>query len=269
MSDKGKSRAQTQFGAAADEYASSEIHAHGDSLRVLLELTRARPDWTVVDVASGAGHTALTFSPLVARVIATDVTEAMARKTAELARARGFRNIRVSLADAEQMPLAGQTTDMVTCRLAFHHFTRPTKAIVEFRRVLKPGGIVGFTDNVTVEDSAAAEYYNAYERLRDPSHHCVYSTAQLRYMFTAAGFRVEAEHILTRELEFEEWADRQRVSQADKDTLIEMMRDLPGSLQSLFAPRWANNTMYFSLWETVFLARRQPRRLAAVQVRGL
>jgi hypothetical protein len=72
-------------------------------------------------------------------------------------------------------------------------------------------------------------------------------------MFTAAGLTVQATRQLTKEFEFHEWADRQGVSDADKEKLLEMMRNIPEALEPLFAPRWADGTMYFSLWEIVII----------------
>jgi hypothetical protein len=61
---------------------------------------------------------------------------------------------------------------------------------------------------------------------------------------------------LSKEFEFHTWADRQHVSDAAKGKLLEMMRDVPEALEPLFAPRWADGTMYFRLWEEVIIARR-------------
>ena len=255
MSDVDKTQAQAQFGVAADQYATSAIHAHGDSLRLLREAVDPQPSWTALDVACGAGHTAFAFAPHVDRVIATDLTDAMTRKTDELAQERSLGNVQTIVADAEALPLQADTVDVVTCRLAFHHFPHPALAIGEWRRVLVSNGIVALTDNVTVNDVDAAAFYNTYERLRDPSHHQVYSLAQLYHLLTAGGLQVEAVRTLTKELEFEEWADRQRVSPATRDTLRDMMKELPPLLVPLFAPRWADGTMYFSLWEAVVVAR--------------
>jgi hypothetical protein len=74
-------------------------------------------------------------------------------------------------------------------------------------------------------------------------------------MFEQAGLQVEASRQLSKELEFQEWADRQHVSAADKAKLLEMMRNIPEALQPLFAPRWADGTLYFSLWEAVIVAK--------------
>jgi SAM-dependent methyltransferase len=256
MSEDIKATAQAQFGPAADDYATSDIHARGESLDVLASLIKPQPDWQVLDVATGAGHTALLFAPQVKRVIAADLTEAMLAKTAELAAQRGLTNIETRIADAETLPFDAASFDLITCRLAFHHFPNPHQALSEFARVLKPGGLLGFTDNITVPDKQAAGYYNAYEKLRDPSHHWVYPAVRLQAMFEKAGFKVEqVSPTLIKEFEFHAWADRQRVSPANKDKLLEMMRHIPDALQPLFAPRWADDTMYFSLHEIVIVAR--------------
>jgi ubiquinone/menaquinone biosynthesis C-methylase UbiE len=255
MSDELKAKVQAQFGPSSDAYATSDVHAKGESLGLLVELVNPQPDWVALDVATGAGHTALTFAPHVARVVATDLTAEMLHKTAELAAQRGLTNVETKPADAEALPFDDASFDLVTCRIAMHHFPNPRQALAEFARVLKPGGVLGFTDNITVPDRQAAGYYNAYEKLRDPSHNWVYPLVRLQAMFEDAGLKVEATRELGKELEFHEWTDRQHVSDATKENLLEMMRNIPELLQPLFAPRWAEGTMYFSLWEAVLVAR--------------
>ncbi len=256
MSDDLKAKVQAQFGASTDKYATSEVHAKGESLAILLELVQPQPDWQVLDVGTGAGHTAIIFAPHVARVIATDLTEGMVAKAAELAAARGLANLETRPADAEALPFEDSSFDLVTSRLAFHHFPNARQAVSEFARVLKPNGVLGFTDNIVVPEKQAAGYYNAYEKLRDPSHNWIYPLVRLQAMFEQAGLQVEATRELSKEFEFHEWADRQHVSEADKEKLLEMMRNIPKALEPLFAPRWADGTMYFSLWEAVIVAKK-------------
>jgi ubiquinone/menaquinone biosynthesis C-methylase UbiE len=257
MSDELKAKAQSQFGASADAYATSDVHARGESLAILVELVKPQGDWQVLDVGTGAGHTALAFAPHVARVVAADLTEEMLAKTAELAAERNLRNLETRVADAEALPFEDAAFDLVTCRLAFHHFPNPRRVVDEFARVLKPGGILGFSDNIVVPDRKAAGYYNAYEKLRDPSHHWVYPLARLQAMFEQAGLTVEASRQLSKEFEFHDWADRQHASDAVKAKLLEMMRNIPDALQALFAPRWADDTLYFSLWEAAIVVKKR------------
>jgi ubiquinone/menaquinone biosynthesis C-methylase UbiE len=251
-----KKQVQKQFGRAADDYATSDVHARGESLRLLVEVVKPQAGWHMLDVATGAGHTAIAFAPFVSSVMASDLTDEMLLKAEELAGRAGIGNLQTRKADAENLTFADSSFDLVTCRLAFHHFPQPRSALAGFARVLKPSGILGFTDNVTVEDRFAADYYNDFERLRDPSHQRVYSMSQLQTMLVEAGFQIRDSAILTKEFEFHAWADRQRVSADDKQRLLKMMDQIPGELQPLFQPRRDQTTMYFSLWEAVIVASR-------------
>lgn len=257
MSEDLKAKARAQFGATARAYASSDVHARGESLGLLLQLIQPQIGWRALDVATGAGHTAVAFAPYVASVVATDLTESMLGQTAELAARRDVANVQIACVDAEALPFGEDRFDLITCRLAFHHFPHPQEAIREFARALKPGGILGFTDNIVVADQDAAAYYNAYEKLRDPSHHWVYPLADLQAMFEAVGLHVAASQQLSKEFEFHAWADRQRASNAVKAELLYMMRRVPRTLQPLFRPRWTAGTLYFSLWEAVIVASNQ------------
>ncbi len=251
-----KKQVQIQFGAknTVDDYASSAIHAKGESLALLIDLIHPQAHWQALDVATGAGHTALRVAPHVSNVIATDLTAAMLAKTSALAAARRLTNIETRLADAEALPFDDATFNLVTCRLALHHFPHAQQALNEFARVLKPGGFLGLTDNIVVPDKSAASYYNAYEKLRDPSHNWVYPLVRLEKMLAKSGVTVQTTRKLSKELEFHGWADRQNVTPQTKEKLLTMMRNLPPALEPLFTPRWADDTLYFSLWEAVIVA---------------
>ena len=251
-----KDLVRAQFGRSAAAYASSDVHARGDSLAILVDLVRPEPTWRALDVATGAGHTALAFAPHVAQVVATDLTPEMLAEAARLAAERGLANLETRASDAERLPFPDATFDLLTCRLAFHHFSHPDTAIAEFARVLKAGGTLGFADNIAVEDAAGAAFYNEYERIRDPSHHEVLPLSALIARFERAGLHVEATRSFSKEFAFEPWADRMHVSGADKARLTDMLRHTPAGAVPLLAPRFAYGTAYFSLWEAVIVARR-------------
>ena len=75
-----------------------------------------------MDIATGTGFTAFAFAPKVAYVVATDLTPEMVAKAAELAKEQAIENITFSVAAAESLPIATASLDLVTCRLAPHHF---------------------------------------------------------------------------------------------------------------------------------------------------
>ena len=90
-----KSLAQ-QLAAA---YATSEVHAKGASLARLVEISEPKPHWRVLDVATGAGHTAFAFAPHVAKVTATDIDDEMLAETRKFAKANGLANVRTLTAE--------------------------------------------------------------------------------------------------------------------------------------------------------------------------
>jgi ubiquinone/menaquinone biosynthesis C-methylase UbiE len=113
----------------------------------LLEAAQLRPGMRVLDLASGVGDPALSIAEAVGasgHVVATDLGPGMIALAEELARARGLRNIEFRVADAESLPFAGESFDLVSCRFGVMFFPDQLKAFLECRRVLKSGGGVAF-----------------------------------------------------------------------------------------------------------------------------
>ena len=144
-----KDLVQQQFGAHAAAYATSTVHAKGASLGRLVELVKPERNWQALDIATGAGHTAAAFAPHVARVIASDLTEEMLQEAAKLAAGKGFANMETARADAEALPFEDARFDLVTCRIAAHHFPDVPTFVGEVWRVLKAGGTFALVDNIS------------------------------------------------------------------------------------------------------------------------
>jgi len=248
-----KAKVMEQFGASTDAYAKSEVHARGESLSLLVELLNPQKSWRALDIATGAGHAAMAIAPHVTQMIAADITRGMLVKTSDLAGARDIKNMDVIMADAESLPFEDSSFDLVTCRIALHHFSDARQAIHEFARVLKPNGMLGLDDNIVTEGGPIAKYYNAFEKVRDPSHNRVYTLSELLSMLEAEGLTVLTTRQLTKEIEFHEWADRQHVSDMDKEKLLNMMKSLPPQLQLMLKPRYVDGTVHFSLLEAVII----------------
>src|SRR5512142_1369379 len=183
---------QEQFGRNAAGYLTSKPHAQGKSLDRLIALTKPQPDWRVLDVATGGGHVAYTFAPHVARVWATDITQEMLDMVKAEAHKRGLANIRMAHAKAEALPFEDASFDLVTCRIAPHHFDSIPEFLSEVHRVLKPSGVFAVVDNV-VPQGSVGDYVNAFERFRDPSHLRAWTMDEWRVALKNAGFAITHE----------------------------------------------------------------------------
>ena len=157
-----KSLVQEQFGKTAATYLTSKPHKLGKSLERMVALTAPQKDWRVLDVATGGGHVAYAFAPHVARVWATDITQEMLDLVKAEADKRGLANVRVAYAKAEALPFEDASFDLVTCRIAPHHFDSIPDFLTEVHRVLKPGAAV----RAGRQRGAAGQRRRLHQRLR-------------------------------------------------------------------------------------------------------
>jgi SAM-dependent methyltransferase len=127
-------------------------HAHiaafsRGATEAILEAAQLRPGLRVLDLASGVGDPALSIAAEVApagRVTATDLCPGMMSLAEELARKKGITNIEFREANAESLPFADESYDVLTCRFGIMFFPDLRKALRECFRVLKPGGRAAF-----------------------------------------------------------------------------------------------------------------------------
>jgi ubiquinone/menaquinone biosynthesis C-methylase UbiE len=263
-----KSLVQQQFGAHAAAYATSAVHAKGASLGRLVELVQPQGHWQALDIATGAGHTAAAFAPRVAHVIASDITDEMLEEARKLAAAKGLGNMEVAVADAEALPFEDARFDLVTCRIAAHHFPDVARFVGEARRVLKPGGTCALVDNIspdalstpgyTEADLAdAAAIYNAFEKLRDPSHGRCLGLGEWSEVIAADGLDVLHQEILPKDMEFAPWVARMDADAATTARLRSMLEDGTPALKAFLRPRHDAGTLWFTLDEAIVIARKR------------
>ncbi len=199
---------QRQFSQHAAAYVTSPTHAAGADLERLLALIRPQPDWCVLDVATGGGHTARAFAPHVARMLATDLTFAMLQAARDHHRQQGLANVTYLQLDAMALPFAVGAFDLVTCRIAPHHFPSIQQFVNEAARVTRPGGLVAVIDQIMPGNRKAARYVNAFERLRDPGHAWAFSLPRWEGIFKTAGLEILHREAFQERHRLAEWAAR-------------------------------------------------------------
>lgn len=260
-----KELVKKQFGANAAHYAVSQVHAAGASLARMVELARPRPDWHALDVATGAGHTAAAFAPHVASIIASDITEEMLSESQKLAVERGLSNMTTARVEAEAMPYPDATFDLVTCRIAPHHFVDVTLFLAETRRVLKPGGMFALVDNVAPDTQTTPGYsadalgaadvvYNLFEKIRDPSHGRSLTPAAWRGLIATAGLMLKHNELMIKEMSFDVWLKNMSVGPEIATRLRTMLVDSEPCLAAYLRPRETQHGLVFAVTEVVLTA---------------
>jgi SAM-dependent methyltransferase len=167
----------------------SEVHSGSPTLFRMHQLL-PRID-SVCDIASGAGHTGLGFAGKASRIVAVDPAPNM---LAEARRIAGERGVAVETIEAfaESVPLASESFDLVTCRLAAHHFSDLPKALSEMARLTKSGGYVVVIDMEGDEDPVLDALNHEIETLHDPTHVRSYTAGHWVNLFKANGLKVQA-----------------------------------------------------------------------------
>ncbi len=202
-----------QFSQHADYYAQSTVHSEGDTLDVILGFADTTGTEKTLDIATGTGFTAFALSPNVAHVVATDLTPEMVVKAAELAQDQSLGNVTFSVAAAESLPFATTSFDLVTCRLAPHHFQNVPLFLSEVHRVLRKDGLFCIVDSVSPESEALITWQNRVEKLRDDSHVFGYPPSAWDTMITDAGFEiVQTAHTRNAQMSFMWWVRPQKNS---------------------------------------------------------
>ena len=224
---KQENSSKERFARFADSYVTSQSHAKGTDLDLLVEIAKPKADWLALDIATGGGHTALKFAPHVHQVIATDITPKMLAAAEKFIREQGVTNISFKPADAQDLPFEDGIFDLVTCRIAPHHFPDCAGFIQEASRVLKAGGMLLVQDHVLPMDESAARYIDDFERLRDPSHNRAFNSDEWIWMFERVGLKVSHTQEITKRHKLHLWAERQSCSPQVIAQLVHLLKEAP------------------------------------------
>ncbi len=199
-----KAAVRTQFSRQAARYARSDSHAADRDLDLLVDRLEVRPGDRILDIATGTGFTAFALAARGARVVGLDLTSAMLDQARRLSAAPGIAWV---AGDAEALPFADGAFDAVTVRRAPHHFPHLRQALVEMRRVARPGGRVGIVDQVPPEEEAGRALMERLEKLRDPSHVEALTASRWRGLVEELGIEVTFLTVVERAFTFEAWLD--------------------------------------------------------------
>ncbi len=118
-----------------------------EATEVIVQRAKLQPGMNVLDLASGHGEPSLALAWAVGpegHVTATDPAAGLLTMAKAKANRMRLRNMTFRRADGHDLPFPDCTFDRVTCKWGLMYFADYPKALLESRRVLKPGGRATF-----------------------------------------------------------------------------------------------------------------------------
>lgn len=246
------SRAQRMFGAQAAAYSVSAVHVKDASLEAMRRLAApGRYGWAV-DVGTGAGFTAFAMADYSRSVLAMDPTLPMLLQARRLGLERRLPNLALSQGVAEALPIASESLDLVTSRVAAHHFADLATALGEVHRVLKAGGVLVMADSIAPEDAGVARWMNDVELRRDFSHVKNWKASELEAMLAARGMSIRQREDARIHLEFNAWVERTATPAEQAASLRWDFQTAPAAVKEAFQVRVGDGDISFS-WPCLVL----------------
>lgn len=233
--DSVQQAAQEQFARQSRNYGRSHILADVSDVVAALERILLPARAQVLDVATGAGHTGLHLASLGHEVTCADLAEPMLERVREAAAERGL-SVMTRQHPAEELPYADASFDLVTSRIAPHHFSSPVNFVRETARVLRPGGWFLLIDGSVLDDAAEAEaWLHEVEKLRDPSHHRLLSPRTWRALCAEHGLQVQSAELLPMKQPDLEWYfETAATSPENRERIHALMTNAPDSARAAF-----------------------------------
>ncbi|EQD76688.1 UbiE/COQ5 methyltransferase [mine drainage metagenome] len=164
-------RVRAVFDSVADRYDLMNdlmsVGLHRFWKRFLGTLARpTRPHPSLLDLASGTGDLLSVLDRVIpdpACRIASDINyEMLCRGRAKLSGRSRFRDVFWIEANAEQLPFADRTFDLVTMAFGLRNVTDKEAVLTEIHRVLRPGGVVLILEFSHPKNASFRKLYDRY-----------------------------------------------------------------------------------------------------------
>jgi ubiquinone/menaquinone biosynthesis C-methylase UbiE len=219
-----KAEVQEQFGKHAQNYVTSKTHSKGKDLKKLEQIIDLEGKEYVLDIATGGGHVANALASKVGKVVALDLTDKILTAAKSFIQANNHTNVEFVKGDAEQLPFQDESFDLITCRIAAHHFPNPASFVNEVFRTLKKNGTFLFIDNVAPEKDELDLFYNKVEKARDYSHFRAWKKTEWIQMFEEVKFEIEELYTFKKLFIFDIWSKMMNLPEAKQKTLSQFMQ---------------------------------------------
>lgn len=205
MSKKHKEAVQKQFTKTAEAFSTFAVRDTPEVLKEKVEFAKPLPTDAVLDIACGPGAFVLAVAPRVRLARGVDLTPEMLRRARAYQAEKQIANAEFVRGDAEALPFANGSFDLVSCQCSFHHMPKPELVLQEMVRVAAPAGRLVIMDPMAPEVDTKFEVYNRIEVLRDPSHTATLRLTDFLRLFDAMGLEILRQSVRRRPRSFNDW----------------------------------------------------------------
>lgn len=154
----------------------------------VVNFIRPSKDDIVLDVGTGEGSGAFALAGSVKKVYGIEIRPERVAAAKNRATKEGIDNVEFLVGMAQQLEFPDEFFDLVTCRVAVHHFAEPMKVFSEINRVLKLGGKFEMSDPVFSEFAQAV--WVPVNRLREKDFYCFHTYLDMVRMLNRSGFEI-------------------------------------------------------------------------------
>ncbi len=216
MSKKHKEQVERQFTKTAEAFAEYAVRDTSEVTAEKVQFAKPQPGTTALDIACGPGAFVLALAPKVSFVYGIDLTAEMLRRARAYQSEKGITNAAFNRGEAEQLPYADASFDLVSCQMALHHMGKPEPALREMVRVMKPEARLLLIDTLGPESDAKFDLHNRIEIIRDASHTASLRLTTFLSLFDKLGLEIVSQAIKRRRRSFNHWMLRAGLEPKDR-----------------------------------------------------
>ena len=191
---EAKMKSKNTFNKQAEKYDTSDYSKYPrECYPFVLNTINNIPFNKVLDLGCGTGVILKEISSINSDVelFGLDLSENMIAKATQ----RLGTTANLSVGDAENLPYADNTFDLVCCVESFHHYPNPKKALSEINRVLKNGGLFLLCDTWT--RSPIRQILNFFIRFSSDGDVHIYSENEISKLLKVTRFEMVSWNLIT------------------------------------------------------------------------